>query len=299
MKSKIILFILLLAPLVFSFAQEEGEEASSGDKPVRSIFNSSLIIDNQSVVVPIKGTFQFDINHRFGTLQNGFSDLLGLYAPSNIRLGFNYTPVNNLSLGFGFTKVKELLDFSLKYALFQQTRSGSIPVSVTYYGNMAIDSRANDEADFYNSTDRYSFFHQLIIARKVSNSISVQVAPSMTHFNIIGSEGQPNNHDHFAVAVGAKANLSSSMALLVNVDQPITQHKINNPNPNVSFGIEIATSSHAFQIFLGNYNSLIPQYNNMFNNNNWKPDEGSDLSFFDNFKQNFHIGFNITRLWNF
>lgn len=299
MKSKIFLFILLLAPFLLVNAQEEESEVSSANKPVRSMFNSSLLIDNQSVIVPMKGTFQFDINHRFGTLENGFSDMLGLYSPSNIRLGFTYAPINNLSLGFGFTKVNELLDFSAKYALFEQTRSGSIPVSMTYYGNVVMDSRATDETEVYHTSDRYSFFHQLIIARKVSNKLSIQVAPSLSHFNIIGEEREPNKHDHIAIAFGGKLNISAISALIVNVDQPITKHEVNNPNPNVSFGIEISTSSHAFQIFLGNYTSLVPQYNNVFNNYNWKPDDGSDLSFFDNFKENFRIGFNVTRLWNF
>lgn len=299
MKYKLLLILILLTPSLVSLAQEDEVVSSSDNKPVRSIFNSSILIDNQSVVVPVKGTFQFDINHRFGNLENGFSDMLGLYAPSNIRLGLYYTPINKLTVGFGFTKYRELLDFSMKYALLQQTRSGNIPISITYFGSMAIDSRADEEWDFYNSTDRYSYFHQLIIARKISNSISVQLAPSLTHFNIIGLEGEPNRHDHFAIAFGGKVNVSSNMALLLNIDQPITKHQINNPNPNLSFGIEIATSSHAFQIFLGNYALLVPQYNNMYNNNNWLPDKGSDLNFLENFSENFRIGFNVTRLWNF
>ena len=37
-----------------------------------------------------------DIQHRFGTVNNGAKDLFGIFAPSNIRLGINYAPVKKL-----------------------------------------------------------------------------------------------------------------------------------------------------------------------------------------------------------
>lgn len=76
------------------------------------------------------------------------------------------------------------------------------------------------------------------------------------------------------------------MALVANYDQPLTQHPTNNPHPSICFGLEMTTSAHAFQIFAGNYNSILPQNNNMFNQNDYT-------------KGQFLIGFNITRLWNF
>jgi len=72
----------------------------------------------------------------------------------------------------------------------------------------------------------------------------------------------------------------------VNYDQPLTKHDSGNPNPNISFGVEVSTSSHSFQMFIGNYQALVPQYNNVFNNNDYQNGD-------------FLIGFNITRLWNF
>ncbi|MEO7490606.1 MAG: DUF5777 family beta-barrel protein, partial [Ferruginibacter sp.] len=40
-------------------------------KPVKNTFQSVWIIDNQTVMVPVKGTFEMDIMHRFGTVQKG------------------------------------------------------------------------------------------------------------------------------------------------------------------------------------------------------------------------------------
>ncbi|MGK0174464.1 MAG: hypothetical protein ACI9AT_000844 [Ulvibacter sp.] len=284
-------FLLLccfILPGISLIAQEEEQPA---DKPVRATFNSALLIDNQSVMVPIKGTFEFDILHRFGTVGNGFEDLYGLYASSNMKLGFTYAPIDNLSVGLGLTKRKHMLDLNAKYALLKQMRSGKIPVSVTYFGNMAIDLREEDKREeVYHSSNRYSYFHQLIVARKFTPELSLQVAGSLSHFNII-QEGMDN--DHYAISLGGKYKLTETLSGIFNVDQPITKHKANNPNPNLSLGLEVSTSSHAFQVFVGNYSSIVPQENNVFNANNYNPDEGEG-----SFGDNLLIGFNITRLWN-
>ena len=39
-------------------------------------------------MVPVKGTFEWDFQHRFGTVKNGSKDLWGVYGPANIRMGF-------------------------------------------------------------------------------------------------------------------------------------------------------------------------------------------------------------------
>lgn len=83
---------------------------SRGLQRVGNTFESIWLIDNQTVMVPLRKTFEFDILHRFGTINNGYSDLWGLYAPSNIRMGFGYTPINNLMVGFGLTKDRMLWD---------------------------------------------------------------------------------------------------------------------------------------------------------------------------------------------
>src|ERR1043166_9096169 len=73
-------------------------------KPVKHGFQSIWIIDNQTTLVPVKGTFEMDFMHRFGTWDNGYQDFWGLFAPSNIRLGASYAPIAKLSVGIGVTK---------------------------------------------------------------------------------------------------------------------------------------------------------------------------------------------------
>jgi Membrane bound beta barrel domain (DUF5777) len=284
------LFLMVFALTAIQLTAQEEVETKKETKPVRDMFESTWLIDNQTVIVPIKGTFQMDIIHRFGTLNNGYKDLYGIFASSNIKLGFNYSILDNLSVGFGITKTFMTWDMNVKYAILQQTRSGSIPLSVTYFGNAAIDTRTED--NFINGSDRVSFFHQLIIARKVSSKFSIQVAPSLSHYNAVEAFINPDKekvavmkNDHFAISAGGRFKVADQIALIANYDQPITKHFAKNPQPNLSFGIEMSTSSHSFQVFISNYNYIIPQRNNVFNQNDYKNGD-------------FLIGFNITRLWN-
>jgi hypothetical protein len=276
-------------------------------KPVKNTFSSVWIIDNQTVMVPVKGTFEMDIMHRFGTVQKGYDDFWGFFAPSNIRLGANYAPINDLYLGFGIAKESMLWDVNAKYAILRQT-PGKYPVSVTYYGNMAYDTRKDaDKSIFKRTTDRISSFNQLIVARKITEELSLQVAPSISHQNSVNgfytkndSTGQTifkeMKNDHFAIAFSGRYVLTEVTSLMVNYDQPLTKHNVKNPDPNISFGLEFRTSNHAFQLFMGNYSSLSPQRNNLYNTNN-----AFEVKEADGTKRkggNFLIGFNITRLWN-
>jgi hypothetical protein len=170
-------------------------------------------------------------------------------------------------------------------------KDGGMPISVTYFGNLSVDGR--DKKYFGRGTDRLSFFHQLIIARKVTGKFSVQVSPSISYFNSVegylddnGDVQKKMDNAHFAVAFMGRYKVTESMAIIVGYDQPVTAHPTNNPYPNICFGIEMNTSAHAFQIFAGNYSSIVPQRNNVFNQHDYQNGE-------------FLIGFNITRLWNF
>jgi len=294
---------------VDSSAVSTEKPAPKKPKPVKNTFESIWIIDNQTVLVPVKGTFEMDIIHRFGTLETGYEDFYGFFAPSNIRLGFDYVPISKLMVGLSITKANMTWDGFVKYSLFTQTK-GKFPVSLTYYGNMGVDTRTAD--NFIHTSDRFSFFNQLLIARKINDKLSIQVAPSVSHINIVNGyyktsgsvadstyestvEGEMK-HNHFALAISARYKLKPSLAFLMSYDQPLTKHPTNNPNPNFSLGFEANTSSHTFQLFVTNYYFITPQRNNMFNQNN--PATIKSFNDITLYPQNWLIGFNITRLWN-
>jgi hypothetical protein len=290
---KIILPLLLL---LFGFSAAIAQESETDkpiDKPVRSPFASDVLIDNQTGVVPVKGTFEWLMQHRFGTMDNGIKDVFGIYAPgANIRMGFNYSLLDNLVVSYGLTMKNMYSDFAVKYALLEQTRENTIPVAVTLYGNMAIDGR--NEKVFgvdYNFTNRFSYFGQLIVGRKFNDWLSLQATGSFAHYNAVAAD---MNHDVFGVGINGRINFSPQSSVLFQYDIPLKIQSISEQRdwevakPNFGIGYEVSTSTHAFQIFVTSSNGILPQDNYMYNQ--------FDLS---NGFSDLMFGFTITRLWNF
>ena len=179
----IILSISFLLISNFGFAQEEDTDKL----PVRSPWTTSILIDNQTTIGPNAKAFDFTIHHRFGAIKE-MSDLFGIYAASNIRLGINYGITEKISIGFGTEKYNKMQEFQGKYQIISQTRDGKIPVAVTYFGNVVIDAR--DKEVFgknYEFTNRLSFFNQIIVSRKFNSKLSMQFAASYSHFNAVDS----------------------------------------------------------------------------------------------------------------
>ena len=290
-----ILFAFLITPLLV-FSQDQ-EKDSVADKPERAAFESSYIIDNPTNIVLSKNSLEVHMAHRFGLLTGGTNDLAGFWAPSNIRIGLAYGIHDRVTIGFGTTKFDRLQDFNWKVKILEQTRSGKMPVSVTYFGNFVVDARKKDATvttisgsttpRFINIQDRYSYFNQLIIARRFNSKLSLQVAPSISHYNIVD---RYMRNDMVAISVGGRYKISPNTAILFDYSQPITEFLQENPSPGLSLGVEFATSAHAFQLMITNYQGLVPQKNYMYNQND--PAMGS---FFDAFL----VGFNITRIYNF
>lgn len=271
-------FILLLVLSNNLFAQEADSLAEKKDKPQRNAFQSVWLIDNVTGVLNPKKTLQFDIQHRFGLINSGNNDLAGFWGPSNIRIALAYSVSDRITIGFGTTKDYRLQDFNIKVGLIRQTRLGKVPVSIAFYGNTAIDARS---ASFFpKESNRFSYFGQLLIMRRFNQAISLQVAPSFAHYNLVDPSVSNNV---FALAVGGKANISDKTAIIIDYNQPFGDF---SNNPGLALGIEMSTGSHAFQVFVSNYNRILPQANYFLNEN--KLSERQLL-----------IGFNINRLWNF
>lgn len=280
-------FIAFSFLLVVGNIQAQEQEDQGDKRPERAAFQSTLLLDNQTVIIPTAKTLQFDMAHRFGTFENGKSDLWGLYAPGgNIRMGLAYSLKDNLAIGVGFTKLNKFVDFNLKYSIFQQTRDGSTPISLSYYGNMAIDTRESEifEASENPGIHRLSYFHQFIAARRFNKKISLQIAPSFSYFNKV--ETGMNNYV-IGVGLGGRYKFSPQSSIILDISKQVTDH--DDPvdlKPNIGIGWEVSTSTHAFQMFISTFKGILPQQNMVFNQNE-----------FDN--TGILIGFNMTRLWNF
>jgi hypothetical protein len=270
---KKILILLTLSLFVTSLFAQDDTQAQEKSKPVRFTFGSTILIDNQTIATPYKGGLELEIQHRFSLIEN-YHNLYGIYGSANTRIGLNYGITDRLMVGIGTTKDYQLQDISWKYLILQQTEDNSMPVSLSYYGNFVADLRSKDAfgpAVRFKEMHRLSYFTQLIVARKINEMFSVQVAPSVAYFNSV-----PQNVDSTAgyknlnlgLSAGARANLFGAHSLILEYDQLLTKQDIaTQPKPNLSFGWEINTATHTFQIFAANYNQIINQRNLVFNTN--------------------------------
>ncbi len=274
------MYVLVLLPATL-FAQETVNDTVP-NKPERAAFESSFIIDNPTDLVFDGKSMEIQIKHRFGVINSGNNDLAGIWAPANIRLGVTYAVHDRVTLGFGTTKFDRLQDLSMKIGLLRQTRSGSMPVNITYYGNFTIDAREKDL--FENDQDRFSFFNQIILSRRFNRNLSLVLAPSISHYNKV-VPGLKN--DVYALAFGGRYKVSPQTSVLFDYSHPFTDFEEDlNPHPGLSLGVEFATAGHAFQLLLSNYDGLVSQRNLMYNRH-------------DFFKGDILIGFNITRVYKF
>ncbi len=316
------IFLTFIFLFSYSYAQETEKKEKNKkedkpiEKPVKHTFESDKLINLETIETLRKKSFQFQIQHRFGSLEKEFEpnqnfDFLGMFAPANIRIGLNYGLTKKLTIGFGATKNRYLYDFNLKYKILSQTKSGSMPISLSYYGNFAYLSDVNFETrketsdyyifnnsikitKYYSYANRLSYFSQLIIARKFNDNLSLQIAPAYSHFNLVesltsvvdSSQDSTMTHDNFSISFSGQLVVSPQSAIIFEISYPITTNTYIDTKPDIGIGYQISTGAHAFQVVISTANTLVPQYNTAYNVNDFG-------------KGQIMLGFNIVRRWQF
>ena len=284
--------ILLLGILLTIQIQSQEEETDK--RPARNPFNSLVLNDTYSTQNLSKNSLQFDLEHRFGTINNGYKDVFGLYAMANMRMGLAYGITDKLSVWSGLTKTFMIADFGFQYKILEQTRSKFMPVTLTYTGIANIE---NQNEEYYQKfIQQLTYFNQISISRKFNRILTLQLSGNYAHYNLIDSAFyKPMKHDNFGFTFSGKIRLTPGTLLLFEYGSNITALS-NRPTPlkgqdwygkpNLGIGVEFATAGHSFQIFLSNYQSINPARNMVYNNN----------SILDGA---FVIGFNLIRTWDF
>lgn len=294
MKLILVVFAIMIG-FNSGFSQESPEypdtiKTKESTELVKDSFEEIILINNQTSEVLRKHTLQMVIQHRFGSVKQGFQeganfDLLGIFGSSNIGLGINFGLSERLMLGVGGTKNNNLYYVQWKYKIFGQRETRGMPVTITYYGNAAINVSANSE--FVTFSNRLSYFHQILISRKFGRNLSLQIAPSYSHFNLVDSTRfQDISHDNFSVCISGRYKFAALSAIIFEYTQPLTISESVGTKPDLGIGFEIGTRSHAFQLFISTANAIINQRNVVYNN-------------LDFTKGEVNLGFNITRRWNF
>lgn len=243
-------------------------------------FKGTRLINGHSVELRKRGVLELIISHRFGTINSGIGELFGL-DDANIRIGLDYSLSDRFAIGLGRSSFQKVYDGFIKYKLLsQQEGARSVPFSVVYYSHMGINSSRWSNPERPNrSTDRYSFAHQLLLARKFNANTSIQLMPSVVHRNLVSTTADENLI--YALGVGGRQKLTKSIALTFEY-----YYQFNNENAlyenSISFGFDIETGGHVFQLHFTNSN---PTYERGFITETTGDFFGGDI----------HFGFNITR----
>jgi len=227
---------------------------SSDDKsaPV-VIFKSSRMVLSQSSETVKKNNLNFLIIHRFGDFagkDGGGQTYFGLDDVSDVYIGFEYGITDNLNIDIGRTTIGGLADLELKYALLHQTTNGGSPLAITLIGEGGL----RPYGDYPTFDDRMSYFAQAIFARKFSDEISLQIAPSYTRDNLPIPDVAGNQQQFISLSGTARIRLSNHMGFIIDYAHPFSSYRTssNGFHDPLGFGLEMETGGHVFTINITN-----------------------------------------------
>jgi hypothetical protein len=203
-------------------------------QPVAYTFKSTRVINTHSIENVAAGVLDFRIMHRFGAINGGWYELWGLDQAS-MRMSLDYGITPRLMVGGGRSNVGKSYDGFIKYKIIRQSGGGrgAKPFSLSYVAGTILSAQrwADPERKNYFSS-RLSYYHQLLLAKKISADLSLQVTPTLLHRNLVSGPEIPNTL--MAIGTGGRIKVG----------------------PRVSLGVDIETGGHVFQLHLTNSRGL-------------------------------------------
>ena len=243
-------------------------------------FKGSRLINGHTVMTRRKGSMEFIIAHRFGRLNSGAYELWGL-DNSNVRFGLEFGLTDWLSAGFGRNSFEKTYDTYGKLALIrQQYGKRNIPFTLALFGSTAIKTLENiDPETEIPFTQRLSYTGQILLASKLSSILSIQLMPTIIHFNVVEDV---KKNDLYALGVGGRIKLSKRMSINGEYYYRFSERDVDGLRDAVAIGIDLETGGHVFQFQFTNSRSMIEK--------GFIRETTGDF-----FGGDIHFGFNVTR----
>lgn len=260
------------------------KEQDSVQQVADATFKGTRLINGHSVETDGEGELNFIIAHRFGRINGGAYEFFGL-DESNVRLALEYGLTDRLNIGIGRSSFEKVVDGFVKYRLLQQ-QSGAqeVPVSVTAFSSMAINTLRNEIPErALQFKSRVDYTYQLLVARKFNSDLSLQLMPTLVHRNLVMTADQDNNL--YALGIGGRYKLTNRVALNLEYYYRINAEEEESfyYNP-LAIGFDIETGGHVFQLHFTNARAMI--------------EEGFITETTGNFfSGDIHFGFNISRVF--
>ena len=255
-------------------------EAPKMENIVSATFKGTRIVNGHSIENRKNKELEFIISHRFGRVNTGFEELFGL-DQANIRFALEYGLTDDLTVGLGRSSFEKTYDGYLKYSLLKQkTGTNAFPFAVSLFGSIAAKSQKSIVGNERTFAESLFYVGQVLIAKKVNSSLSVQVTPTYVHRNLATIAADP--HDIFALGVGTRVKLSKRVSLNAEYYQQFQKLTSINARNSLAFGVDIETGGHVFQIILSNAITMVEKSFITETTGNFF---GGDI----------HLGFNLSR----
>ena len=212
LRTYLVAFVLFISMGVSAQNIDLFSENNYSNNPdiITGTFKSTRIINGQSIENVGPGILDFRILHRFGPLSDGAYNFYGL-DQATMRLGLDYGITDKLMIGIGRSTFEKQYDALIKLKIIrQQEGQRNIPFSVSYASSFIYKS-LKDATTTYTPyvSDKFSFSHQLLIASKVNDYFSLQLTPTLIHYNIVDTKTTPN--DFYSLGIGFRQRLSKRL----------------------------------------------------------------------------------------
>lgn len=283
------LLVLCILYSCAAFSQDLLDLLKSEEVPVinytNATFKTTRIVIGQSIENTPKGNAQFLISHHFGKINSGYQNIFGLNQ-AFIRIGGEYGITDWLAAGVGLNTYKITWDGFVKAKILRQsTGARRMPLSLSGYASVAMNTVSWEDPERENHfSSRLSYAFELIMARKFSDWLSIQLMPALVHRNLV--ETSEDHNDVFSIGAGGRIKVSKRVAFNAEYHYVLPDQideSVHVSRNSLSVGVDIETGGHVFQIFLTNSEGLIEQY--------FIPETKGKWSYGD-----IYLGFNISRI---
>ncbi|GEL12268.1 hypothetical protein SAMN05192550_3161 [Flavobacterium glycines] len=238
------------------------------DKSMESTANPAFkalkIVNFESTKLIGKGDFYLIISHRFDYLDQGIKEFFGL-DNAFTQLKFAYGITDKFTIQAARSGFQKTYDLGLKYLIINQKTNGS-PVAIAFFNSLAANTEL-DKANYpsLDFQDRLSYVSQLLISRKITDKLSLEVAPTFFHEGFLVEILDENNNvvtpnpqdkNQFAVGIGGRYKLSKRLSLNMDYGAHLnraSQSVFKNP---LSVGLDIDTGGHIFQVLFTNSKAM-------------------------------------------
>jgi len=258
--------------------------AHKGRTYVTGTFKAEHIINTQTVESPANGNLNFVIQHRFGQLNSGAYNFFGL-DNATLRLGLDYGITDDLSVGVGRSSYLKTFDGYLKYKIVKQTEGPQMPLTADILGTITNYTQDDPGKPYLNAKYRTAYSAELLLARKFSRSLSLQVTPTYLHYNLVPTVADKN--DVFALGLGGRMKITKRMSVNAEYDVvPKNQVVSTAIHNSFSLGWDIETGGHVFQLVFSNSQSMLASQYLTQTTGTWG---NGDIYFGFNISRNFNL----------